>query len=98
MIRIDCPFCGTRDHTEFSYEGDATVKYPELDASEEAWFEAVFLRDNPRGWHREYWRHAFGCGLFLEVTRHMTTHEIKAVKVAHPGIAEVMDQTKEAGA
>ena len=98
MIRIPCPFCGTRDHSEFSYEGDATVEYPALDASQDDWFEAVFLRDNPRGWHREYWRHAFGCGLFLEVTRHMTTHEIKAVKVAHPGIAEVMGQTKEAKA
>ena len=35
MLRIPCPFCGTRDHTEFSYEGDATVVYPALDASEE---------------------------------------------------------------
>ncbi|NBQ83840.1 MAG: sarcosine oxidase subunit delta, partial [Alphaproteobacteria bacterium] len=23
MIRIDCPFCGLRDHSEFSYGGDA---------------------------------------------------------------------------
>ncbi|MEM1164476.1 MAG: sarcosine oxidase subunit delta, partial [Pseudomonadota bacterium] len=34
MIRIRCPFCGLRDHSEFSYEGDATVAYPALDASE----------------------------------------------------------------
>ncbi|MEM7424351.1 MAG: sarcosine oxidase subunit delta [Pseudomonadota bacterium] len=87
MIRIDCPFCGVRDHTEFSYEGDATVTYPALDASEEAWFEAVFLRDNPRGPHREYWRHVFGCGAFLEVERDTLTHEITSVKMAHPGWA-----------
>ena len=91
MIRITCPFCGTRDHTEFSYEGDATVEYPALDASEDAWFEAVFLRDNPRGWHREYWRHAFGCGAFLEVERHTVTHQIRSVKLAHPGWAKAVE-------
>jgi sarcosine oxidase subunit delta len=91
MIRILCPFCGTRDHTEFTYEGDATVKYPALDASEDEWFEAVFLRDNPRGPHREYWRHALGCGSFLEVARDTLTHEITEVKIAHPGMARVVE-------
>lgn len=86
MIRIRCPFCGLRDHSEFSYEGDATVAYPALDASEDAWFEAVFLRDNPRGPHREYWRHAFGCGAFLEVERDTLTHEVGTVRLAHPGM------------
>ncbi len=90
MIRIPCPFCGLRDHSEFSYEGDATVEYPALDASEDAWFEAVFLRDNPRGPHREYWRHAFGCGAFLEVVRDTVTHEISEVKLAHPGMREAV--------
>ncbi|MEM7742651.1 MAG: sarcosine oxidase subunit delta [Pseudomonadota bacterium] len=90
MIRIPCPFCGLRDHSEFSYEGDATVEYPALDASEDAWFEAVFLRDNPRGPHREYWRHAFGCGAFLEVVRDTVTHEISEVKMAHPGMREAV--------
>ena len=91
MIRINCPFCGVRDHTEFSYEGDATVEYPALDASEDAWFEAVFLRDNPRGPHREYWRHLYGCGSFIEVARDTVTHEITETKLAHPGIAKVVE-------
>jgi len=88
MIRIPCPFCGVRDHAEFSYEGDATVEHPDLDADEDAWFEAVFLRDNPRGPHREYWRHAFGCGAFLEVERDTVTHRIGAVRIVHPGMRE----------
>ena len=91
MIRIRCPFCGLRDHTEFSYEGDATVAYPELDASESAWFDAVFLRENPRGRHREYWRHAYGCGAFLEVERDTVTHEITFVTLAHPGLRKVVE-------
>jgi sarcosine oxidase subunit delta len=91
MIRIPCPFCGTRDHTEFSYEGDATVQYPALDATQDEWFEAVFLRDNPRGPHREYWRHAYGCGSFLEVVRDTVTHQISEVKIAHPGMAGTVE-------
>ena len=90
MIRIRCPFCGLRDHTEFSYEGDATVEYPALDASEREWFEAVYLRENPRGPHREYWRHAFGCGAFLEVERDTVTHEISSVQIAHPGLRKAV--------
>lgn len=91
MIRIPCPFCGTRDHTEFSYEGDATVTYPALDAPEDAWFEAVYLRDNPRGDHTEYWRHVFGCGAFLKVARNTVTHEIGAVTLAHAGMRKVVE-------
>lgn len=96
MIRIPCPFCGTRDHTEFSYEGDATVEYPALDASEDDWFEAVFLRENPRGPHTEYWRHAYGCGAFLKVERNTVTHEIGAVEIAHPGMREAVEGAKGA--
>lgn len=92
MIRIDCPFCGVRDHSEFTYEGDATIEYPALDASEEAWFDAVFLRNNPRGPHREFWRHLSGCGSFVEVARDTLTHEITSVKLAHPGIAKVVSK------
>ena len=87
MIRIHCPFCGLRDQTEFTYEGDATIEYPVLAASEEAWFEAVFLRENPRGPHRELWRHLYGCGAFLEVERDTVTHEIGSVRLRHPGMA-----------
>lgn len=86
MLRIDCPFCGLRDHSEFTYEGDATVTYPALDAPESAWYEAVFLRENPRGAHREFWRHLGGCGSFVEVARNTVTHEITEVKLTHPGL------------
>ena len=89
-MRIPCPFCGIRDHAEFTYEGDATVSYPELDGSEEAWIAAVFLRDNPRGPHREYWRHLHGCGSFLVVERDTLTHAIGEVRLAHPGMAGVV--------
>ena len=46
MIRIPCPFCGIRDHSEFSYGGDGSIAYPALDAPMKDWHDAVFLRDN----------------------------------------------------
>ena len=91
MLRIPCPFCGPRDHTEFVYEGDATVAYPALDASEDAWFEAVFLRENPRGPHEEMWHHTQGCRCLLVVERDTLTHEITGARFAHPGLKEAVE-------
>jgi len=90
MLRICCPFCGPRDHSEFSYEGDATVRYPDLDASEEAWFEAVYLRDNPRGPHHELWQHVQGCRSVLIVERDTATHAIGEVRLAHAATGEAL--------
>ena len=88
MIRINCPFCGERDHSEFSYGGDASVEYPALDASVEEWTEAVFMRDNIRGSQSETWQHTSGCRSWLIVERDTMTHEIHSVRLAHPGMGK----------
>ena len=47
MIRINCPFCGLRDHQEFTYLEDGSVKIPPFNnTSEKKWYEFIFLRDN----------------------------------------------------
>ncbi|MDT8345177.1 MAG: sarcosine oxidase subunit delta [Thermohalobaculum sp.] len=86
MLRIPCPFCGPRDHAEFAYEGDASVTAPPLDAPEAEWFEAVFLRENPRGPAEELWQHLYGCRAHLIVERDTLTHEITGARLAHPAI------------
>ena len=91
MLRIPCPFCGPRDHSEFSYGGDATVEYPALDASTDEWYEAVFLRDDPRGPHTELWHHVGGCRSFLVVERNTLTHEITSVCLAHQATGKALD-------
>ncbi len=91
MLRIPCPFCGPRDHAEFSYGGDATVEYPALDAGQDEWFEAVFLRDNPRGPHVEYWQHLYGCRAFLVVERDTLTHAITSARLAHGPTASALE-------
>ncbi len=91
MIRITCPFCGERDHSEFSYGGDATVAYPALDAPVEDWNAAVYERRNPRGPHKEYWHHLNGCRSWLVVERDTLTHEVGKVEFAHPGLRESVE-------
>lgn len=88
-MRIPCPFCGLRDHDEFTQEGDASVVYPPEDAPPQDWLDAVHLRNNPRGPHRELWRHVHGCGAWLVVERDTVTHAIGAVRLAHPGMAAI---------
>ena len=83
MLRITCPHCGERDHTEFAYGGDATIRYPALDNDDlEAWYRAVYVRRNPRGPHKEFWHHVNGCREWLVVERDTLTHEITAVTSA----------------
>ena len=90
MIRINCPFCGERDHSEFSYGGDASIEYPALDAPMEEWHDAIFLRENIRGMQAETWHHANGCRMWLVVERDTMTHEIRSVRPAHDGLAGVI--------
>ncbi len=94
MIRINCPYCGERDHSEFSYGGDGSITYPALDASAEEWLEAVFQRENIRGVQTETWHHVSGCRQWLLVERDTMTHEIHSVHAAHEGIAKVLEAGK----
>ncbi|KAA3630886.1 MAG: sarcosine oxidase subunit delta [Proteobacteria bacterium] len=80
-MRIDCPCCGERPIDEFSYLGDATLERPKGDDLK-TWHDYVYLRDNPRGAHHEYWHHAAGCRAWLVVHRDTLTHEIFEVMLA----------------
>ena len=83
MIRIDCPICGLRDETEFTYGADANVRRPAMDEAEmQPGLDYVFFRDNPRGWHREYWHHVQGCRQWLVVERNTLTQEIRSCDLA----------------
>ena len=78
---IACPYCGARDAQEFAYRGDATVRRPDP-AAPDAFYDYVYLRDNPDGAHREYWYHSAGCRRWLEVERDTRTHKVSAVRFA----------------
>lgn len=83
MLRIDCPYCGCRDYVEFVYGGAAERDWPDIaDPDIGRWVDFVFVRDNPKGAHREYWQHQNGCRQWLWVTRDTVTHEITSVTPA----------------
>jgi heterotetrameric sarcosine oxidase delta subunit len=83
-VRIPCPYCGPRGNDEFTYLGDATVRRPDPPAADaaQAYYDYVYLRENPSGIHQEYWYHGGGCRSWLVVTRNTRTHEISDVKLA----------------
>lgn len=82
MLLIHCPWCGKRDETEFTYGGEAHIARPADGGhgmSDTEWADYVFLRTNPKGWHRERWVHAHGCGRWFNAIRHTATHEFASV-------------------
>lgn len=76
MLQIPCPWCGVRDEDEYRYGGSASVVRPADDAPDAEWGAYLYVRDNPRGAHRERWCHVFGCGRWLVVVRDTLTHDI----------------------
>ncbi len=81
MFLIDCPFCGPREETEFSYGHEAHVHRP-TDGdklSDAEWAEYLFLRKNRKGVHFERWMHAHGCRRWFNVARNTHTNQILAV-------------------
>ena len=90
MHQIRCPWCGVRDEAEFQYRGDATKARPDDDAPVDAFFDFVYERRNPKGWHVEWWHHVGGCRLFVKVVRHTVSHEIHATGLPHEAL-EVPD-------
>lgn len=81
MLRINCPYCGTRDQDEFQFGGEVNIVRPENpeQASDAEWASYLFYRDNLKGQHRERWLHSFGCRQWFVVTRDTLTHEISRV-------------------
>jgi sarcosine oxidase, subunit delta len=88
MMLIPCIRCGLRDENEFVCGGTTHIVRPSLEASDQIWGEYLFFRDNPKGVHRERWRHAFGCGQWFNVVRNTVTHEVLGVY----GITEAAPQ------
>ena len=82
---INHPLLGPRDAAEFVYLGDASlINRPDAasDDAAKAFYEYLYLRDNPAGEHKELWYHEQGDRSWLVVTRNTLTHEISNVEIA----------------
>lgn len=82
---INHPLLGPRDAQEFTYLGDSgLINRPDgrSENAEEAFYDYVYVRNNPAGLHRELWFHEHGDRSWLVVTRDTSTHEIVKVELA----------------
>ncbi len=80
---ITCPYCGPRDLSEFSYQGDGNRTRPDPASTDQAeWNDYVYDRVNVAGDHNEIWQHAGGCRAHLTVVRNTLTHKITSVAFA----------------
>ena len=83
---ITCPYCGPRDLSEYTYQGDGNRARPEPSSTDQqAWNAYVYDRVNTAGDHREIWQHSGGCRAHLAVTRDTLTHAISKVAFAREG-------------
>jgi heterotetrameric sarcosine oxidase delta subunit len=80
MLQIECPWCGPRNQSEFSYAGEADVVRPADPAalSDSEWANYLFMRRNTMGRFREQWHHAHGCQQFFIAMRDTVTNHIEA--------------------
>ena len=94
---IECPWCGARDESEYSYGGEAHITRPkDPDKLTDAeWADYLHMRDNPKGAHMERWSHTHGCRRWFNAVRNTITHEITAVY--KPGEKAPKDAVKKAG-
>ena len=105
MLLIPCPYCGPCAQTEFTYGSDASVVRPPVDGeqgvdeehgsvSTQQWLDHIYLRDNPRGPHLEWWQHSHGCRAWIKVRRDTATHEVLgawSANAAVPGVEPAVD-------
>lgn len=95
MLRIPCPLCGERAYTEFRYGGDAGKPRPAMSTADlKVWHDYVFLFDNVKGSHREFWQHVLGCRQWLVVTRDTATNRVEACEPAR-SVAAARAHAKE---
>ena len=80
MLLIECPWCGARDETEFSYGGEADIARPAdpYVLSDAEWADYLFMRKNAKGAHREQWCHSHGCRRWFIAERDTVSYQFKA--------------------
>lgn len=84
-LRLTCPNCGSRPHTEFWFGGEleahpgASPPEPasaDPFAAQEADFARVWLSKNTYGPQRERWFHHAGCRRWHTAERNTLTNEV----------------------
>jgi len=90
MLLIQCPWCGERAETEFSYGGEAGITRPKDPGalSDDEWADYLFMRNNVRGIHKELWNHSQGCRRWFGVERDTVSYRISQSYILSQGNTE----------
>jgi sarcosine oxidase subunit delta len=77
MQLFPCPFCGTRDETEFRYIGEADRIRPAGGAGAPGadWSRYLYFERNAKGRVAEIWSHST-CGEAFRMERDNVTHAV----------------------
>ena len=82
-LKVNCPNCGPRSHTEFWFGGEVPVHHGDEqtrdgdsggDEALEADFARVWLKRNAAGVQAERWFHHAGCRRWLTARRDTRTN------------------------
>ena len=75
MIQLPCPWCGSRNVSEFRHVGEAVARPDPASASPEQWRGYLYLRRNTRGPTEETWYHSAGCRRYFRLVRDTVSNQ-----------------------
>jgi heterotetrameric sarcosine oxidase delta subunit len=81
VILLPCPYCGSRNVSEFRYVGELSERPDPNATGVEEWRVFLYMRANPAGWTTETWYHRAGCRQHFVVERHTVTNEVRASRL-----------------
>ena len=81
MLLITCPYCGPRNASEFAWHGEPKPRPDPSRTTRAEWRAYLYEEQNAQGWVEERWSHRAGCRAHLIVERHLTSNEVRAVRV-----------------
>ena len=87
MILLTCPNCGeARNVAEFRFGGEYIKRpqNPEDPASDAAWADYLYLKENKLGVQKEWWYHRAGCGTWFMAERHTKTQVVEKTYLWEP--------------
>jgi sarcosine oxidase subunit delta len=86
MLLLRCPNCGERNVSEFRFGGEVKRRpqNPEATATDAAWVDYLYLKENKLGLQKEWWYHRTGCGLWFLAERHTKTQMIERTYLWEP--------------
>jgi sarcosine oxidase, subunit delta len=97
VIVLPCPYCGSRNVSEFRYVGELSERPDPNATGVEEWRVFLYMRANPASWTTETWYHRAGCRQHFVVERHTVTNEVRASRLPDAQVRGRQDERATGG-